>query len=55
VPAENIMGVYVMKVPYIGLISLELRGPLGITLIILLIALIIFVEYSESKSAGKRK
>jgi len=55
VPAENLMGVYVMKIPYIGLISLELRGPLGITLIILLIALIIFVEYSESKSARKHK
>lgn len=55
VPAENLMGVYVMKVPYIGLISLELRGPLGITLIILLIALIILVEYSESKSTSKRK
>ena len=55
VPAENLMGVYVMKFPYIGLISLELRGPLGITLIILLIALIILVEYSESKSTSKRK
>jgi len=55
VPAENLMGVYVMKVPYIGLISLELRGPLGITLIILLIALIILVEYSESKSPRKPK
>jgi len=54
VPAENLMGVYVMKVPYIGLISLELRGPLGITLIILLIALIILVEYSESKSPKKK-
>jgi signal peptidase len=53
VPAENLMGVYVMKVPYIGLISLELRGPLGITLIALLIALIILVEYSESKSPRK--
>lgn len=50
VPAENLMGVYVTKIPYVGLISLELRGPLGITLIILLIALIVLVEYSESKS-----
>jgi signal peptidase len=50
VPAANLMGVYVMKIPYIGLISLELRGPLGVTLIVLLVALIILVEYSESKS-----
>jgi signal peptidase len=56
VPAENLMGVYVVKIPYIGLISLELRGPLGVTLIILLVALIIAVEYNESKSAtGKHK
>jgi signal peptidase len=50
VPASNIMGVYVAKIPYIGLVSLELRGPLGVTLIVLLVALIVFVEYSESKS-----
>jgi signal peptidase len=54
VPAENLMGVYVAKLPYVGLISLELRGPLGVTLIILLIALIIAIEYSESKPK-KRK
>jgi signal peptidase len=56
VPAENLIGVYVVKIPYIGLISLELRGPLGVTLIILLVALIIAVEYNESKSAtGKHR
>lgn len=50
VPSENLMGVYVAKLPYVGLISLELRGPLGVTLIILLIAVIIAIEYSESKT-----
>ena len=54
VPEGNIMGVYVAKLPYVGLVSLELRGPLGVTLIILLIALIVVVEYSESKPS-KRK
>ncbi len=54
VPAANLMGVYVMKIPYVGLISLELRGPLGVTLIILLVALIILVEYSESKTHKKK-
>lgn len=54
VPAENLMGVYVAKLPYVGLISLELRGPLGVTLIILLIALIVAIEYNESKPP-KRK
>lgn len=49
VPAANLMGVYVVKVPYVGLLSLELRGPVGVTLIILLVALIIAIEYKESK------
>ena len=55
VPAQNLMGVYVAKLPYVGLISLELRGPLGVTLIILLVALIIAIEYSESKHESKGK
>lgn len=56
VPVLNLIGVLVAKVPYIGLISLELRGPLGVTVIVLLVALIIGIEYKESKSAtAKRK
>lgn len=49
VPAANLMGVFIAKVPYVGLLSLELRGPLGVTVIILLVALILAVEYRESK------
>jgi signal peptidase I len=49
VPAANLMGVYVAKIPYIGLLSLELRGPLGWVLIALLVLLIIAMEYDESK------
>jgi len=55
VPAQNLMGIYVAKLPYVGLISLELRGPLGVTLIILLVGLIIAIEYSESKHESKGK
>jgi len=55
VPAQNLMGVYVAKLPYVGLISLELRGPLGVTLIILLVALIIAIEYNESRHDSKGK
>lgn len=53
VPAGNLMGVFIAKIPYIGLLSLELRGPLGATVIILLVALIIAVEYRESKPSRK--
>jgi signal peptidase len=49
VPAANLIGVYVAKIPYIGLLSLELRGPLGWVLIALLVMLIIAMEYDESK------
>ena len=49
VPSQNLMGEYVAKIPYVGLLSLELRGPLGVTVIILLVALIIAIEYKESK------
>jgi len=55
VPAANLMGVYVGKLPYVGLLSLELRGPLGIILIVLLVLLIIAVEYNESKTASSKK
>jgi len=51
VPAANLMGVYVAKIPYVGLLSLELRGPVGWILIALLILLIIAVEYKESKES----
>ena len=56
VPAANLIGVYITKIPYIGLLSLELRGPLGWILIILLVFLIIAMEYDESKKSqtGKR-
>lgn len=54
VPAANLMGVYVGKIPYVGLVSLQLRGPIGVTVIILLVALIIAIEYRESKGPGKR-
>ncbi len=51
VPDQNLMGVYVGKIPYVGIISLELRGPIGVTLIVLLVALIVAIEYNESKSS----
>jgi signal peptidase len=55
VPSTNLMGEYVGKVPYVGLLSLELRGPLGVILIVLLVLLIVAVEYNESKAAGSKK
>ncbi len=55
VPSQNLMGVYVGKIPYVGLLSLELRGPVGVALIIMLVALIIAIEYNESRNQQKSK
>jgi signal peptidase len=55
VPASNLIGIYVAKIPYIGLLSLELRGPLGWLLIALLVMLIIGMEYDESKKSRDKK
>ena len=55
VPAANLIGVYVGKIPYIGLLSLELRGPLGWILIVLLVMMIIAMEYDESKKQHKKR
>ncbi len=55
VPSDNLIGVYVAKIPYVGILSLQLRGPVGITLIILLVALIVTIEYNESRSSSAKK
>ena len=55
VPAANLIGVYVAKIPYIGLLSLELRGPVGWILIALLVMLIIGMEYDESKKSQHKE
>ena len=55
VPSANLIGIYVMKIPYVGLLSLELRGPLGWILIGLLVMLIIAMEYDESKKIQTKK
>jgi signal peptidase len=55
VPGANLIGIYIAKIPYIGLLSLELRRPLGWILIVLLVFLIVAMEYDESKKSQKRK
>lgn len=49
VPQDHLIGTLLVRIPYVGLISLRLRGPTGITLIILLIAAILVLEYRETK------
>jgi len=59
VPASDVIGVLAYTVPYVGLVSLELNGGVGLTLIIALIAALIILEYRGSskdkmREGGKR-
>lgn len=49
VPSSHLIGIYTGKIPLIGLVSLRLRGPLGTSLIVLLIVLIVAIEYNDSR------
>jgi signal peptidase len=55
VPEENVKGIYVGKIPYIGYITLALQGPLGIILIAFLIFLMVSFEYYDSRKKSKQK
>jgi signal peptidase len=53
VPENNVKGVLVTKIPYIGYVTLTLQGPLGIILIAFLIFLMIVFEYYDSRKRTK--
>jgi len=55
VPEQNVKGVLVGRIPYVGYVTLALQGPLGIILIAFLIFLMIAFEYYDSKKKEKRK
>jgi signal peptidase I len=52
IPAENVIGKYAGKVPYIGLVAVFLKGPLGLAMIAALIALCIIYPYFKNKLKG---
>jgi len=53
VPAENVIGKYAGKIPYVGFIVLSLRSPLGLALAAFLIALASIYPYSRRKRGGE--
>jgi signal peptidase len=55
VPEQNVKGVLVGKVPYVGYVTLTLQGPLGIILIAILIFLMIGFEYYDSRKKTEKK
>ena len=48
VPEQNVKGVLVGKIPYVGYVTLALSGPPGIALIALLVILMVAFEYHDS-------
>lgn len=54
VPEENVKGVLVGKIPYIGYVTLALSGPLGYIVIGFLIFLMIVFEYYDSRKKPSR-
>jgi signal peptidase len=54
VPQENVKGVLVGKVPYIGYITLGLSGAAGYAVIAFLIVLMIVFEYYDSRKKPSR-
>jgi signal peptidase len=55
VPAENVKGVLVGKIPYIGYVTLALSGPVGYVVIAFLIFLMIVFEYYDSRKKPSRR
>ena len=54
VPEQNVKGVLVGKIPYVGYITLALQGPLGVVLVAFLIFLMIVFEYYDSRKKTKK-
>lgn len=55
VPTGLLIGIFVARIPYVGLISLRLRGPTGIALILILVAAIVLLEYRDAQKKSKSK
>ena len=53
VPENNVKGVLVSKIPYIGYVTLALQGPLGVVLIAFLIFLMLVFEFYDSRKRSK--
>lgn len=54
VPEEDVKGVLVGKIPYVGYVTLALSGPLGYIVIAFLIFLMVVFEYYDSKKRSSR-
>jgi len=49
IPPENVVGKVIARIPYVGLIAMKMREPLGITVVALLILALFAMEFSDRK------
>lgn len=49
IPTDYVVGKVVARIPYLGLVAMKMREPLGITLIALLVVALFAIEYSDRK------
>ncbi len=54
IPADHVVGRVVARVPYLGLVAMKMREPLGIALIVVLIIALFAIEFSDRKQKKER-
>ncbi|MEM2356924.1 MAG: signal peptidase I [Candidatus Bathyarchaeia archaeon] len=55
IPSSYVVGVVIYRIPYIGYAALGIKRPIGIAFILLLIAILLFSEFFESKKNEIKK
>ncbi len=54
VPADYLIGILIARIPYVGLVSLNLRGPTGAIIILALVFAIIVLEYNDAQKQKRQ-
>jgi signal peptidase I len=49
IPADHVVGKVVARIPYLGLVAMKMREPLGIILIVLLVLALFAIEFTDGK------
>lgn len=55
VEASNIEGIYLFRIPYMGLVVSKLRGPIGLAIVWILLIYVVFSEFLGGKGRKETK
>jgi len=55
IPANQVVGVYVARIPYVGVIVMRLREPLGMGVIVILILVLVIYMFIEAGGKQRKK